>query len=160
MVDFNERNRLISALAENCKIDASDIREALSEYVSFKDEYAEYKEIAKEATDKYKGKYFNMHAVTNENFDIYYFKVSEIRFSDAWTPKYIVRGEKFRTGGYQPNGRYSVEYWLNGEENLTIHDMKDAASFDVYLVPKEKVESDILRKMNFIEKEWRNILND
>lgn len=31
MVDFNERNRLISALAENCKIDVSDIREALSE---------------------------------------------------------------------------------------------------------------------------------
>ena len=38
--------------------------------------------------------------------------------------------------------------------------MKDVTSFDVYIVPKEKVESDILRKMNFIEKEWRNILND
>ena len=160
MVDLNERNRIIAELAENFKIEVGDIREALSEYVSFNDEYAEYREIAKEATEKYKGKYFNMHAVTNNKVDLYYFKVTEIKFSEAWTPKYIVRGEKFRTGGYHPKGRYTLEYCYDDEEGLSIHNMKDVTSFDVYIVPKEKVESDILRKMNFIEKEWRNILND
>ena len=158
-IDYNERNELLRKLAENIGVEANEIREALSDVADFEDEYSVYKEVAKEATEKYKGKYLSIiYGPRTETSSVYVIRVESIKFEYHYgSPKYVVSGPGFRSSGDIMIPHKNLYFHSNCSEFLQISNMKDAMSFDEYLIDEKELRDIVQRELGKMES-YTNLL--
>lgn len=157
--DYNKRNELVRKLAENIGVEPNEIREALSDVADFEDEYSVYKEVAKEATEKYKGKYLSIiFGPRTETSTVYVIRVERIGFELYYgSPKYVVSGSGFRSSGDIMTPHKNLYFNSNCIEFLQISNMKDAMSFDEYLVDEKELRDIVQRELGKMES-YTNLL--
>ena len=157
-IDYNERNELLRKLAENIGVEANEIREALSDVADFEDEYSVYKKVAKEATEKYKGKYLSIiFGPRTEISPVYVIRVESIKFEYHYSPKYVVSGLGFRSSCDIKMPLKQLYFNSNCSEFLQISNMKDAMSFDEYLIDEKELRDIVQRELGKMES-YTNLL--